>query len=129
MNSKPVDPEDLIPEIIEILKQDAKFADWHSHLSRYDKSTFYNDLEQSVLRTVLAAKTKFKQRWPAKGDKLVAKNNQIKHWFRSVTENCAKLEIGREYTVKNCEVASSWCAVELEELDGDFSLAAFEWDY
>ena len=111
------------------LKEDSKFADWYDHLSIYDKSTFYSDLEQGVLKTILAAKTKFKTRWPSKGDRLVAKNNQIQHWFRSVIENCAKLEIGREYTVKSCEVASSWCLIELEELSGGFSLSAFEWVY
>jgi hypothetical protein len=65
--------------------------------------------------------------WPAKGDKLVCNKTELKHWFRSVIENCAKLEIGQTYTVKECNVASSWCEILLEELEGSFSLSVFDW--
>jgi hypothetical protein len=58
---------------------------------------------------------------------LVAAKNNIWHWFRNVRENCAKLQIGETYTVKECNVASSWCEILLEEIEGSFCLSAFEW--
>ena len=65
--------------------------------------------------------------WSTKGDKLICKKTEVKHWFRSVTENCAKLKIGETYTVKECNVASSWCEILLEEMEGRFCLSAFDW--
>ena len=65
--------------------------------------------------------------WPQKGEKLIATNNKIRHWFKTVNESCAKLEIGQTYTVKECNVASSWCEILLEEMEGSFSLSAFDW--
>jgi len=75
----------------------------------------------------LAAKDKYKQRWPTKGDKLICKKNDLQHWFKSVKENCAKLKIGETYTVKGRNVASSWCEILLEEMEGSFCLSAFDW--
>lgn len=114
-------------ELIAALLKNEKFADWFNHLSPYDKCSFDRELSNTVYTTFLAAKEKYKQRWPAKGDKLFCKKNNLKHWFSDVTENCAKLQIGETYAVKECNVASSWCEILLEEMEGSFCLAAFDW--
>ena len=114
-------------DLISALLKNENFADFYNHLSCYDKPMFERDLENAIYTTFLAAKDKYTQRWPAKGDKLVCKKNDLQHWFKSVKENCAKLKIGETYTVKECNVASSWCEILLEEMEGSFSLSAFDW--
>lgn len=114
-------------ELIAALLKLEDVADFYNHLSRYDKLSFESSLNSAIYGAFLAAKDKYKQRWPAKGDKLVCKKNDLQHWFKSVKENCAKLKIGETYTVKECNVASSWCEILLEEMEGSFSLSAFDW--
>jgi len=114
-------------ELIAALLKNEKFADFYNHLSHYDKPSFENDLNNAIYAVFWAAKDECKQRWPAKGDKLVCKKNDLRHWFTSVVINCAKLQIGGTYTVKECNVASSWCEILLEEMEGSFSLSAFDW--
>lgn len=113
--------------IISALLQNGQFSDWYNHLSCYDKSSFEREVTSAAWKAFLDAKEKYKQRWPAKEDKLIAAKNNIKHWFSNVTASCKNLEIGRKYTVKECNVASSWCEIKLEELDGEFCLSAFDW--
>lgn len=115
-------------DLIAALLKNENFADFYYHLSWYDKESLENSLNNAIYTTFLAAKDKYNQRWPAKGDKLVCKKNNLKHWFRSVMENCTKLQIGETYTVKECNVASSWCEILLEEMEGSFSLSAFDWN-
>lgn len=114
-------------ELISELLKNERFADLYNHLSHYDKPRFEHDINNAIFATFLAAKEKYKQRWPAKGDKLVVIRNNIIHWYKNIIENCAKLEIGQTYTVKECNVASSWCEILLEELEGQFCLSAFNW--
>ena len=118
---------DILP-IIEIIKAiNPKFQDWYDHIGGYDKSLFELELEQSIFKTILQEMGKRTQRWPMKGEKLKAARVIKHHWFIDVIENSKKLEIGKYYTVKKCEPASSWCPVEIEEIEGTFCLSAFEW--
>lgn len=79
-------------------------------------------------------------KWPKAGDKLIAKDI-LPDWFYPhftdiVEDGKANIIPGQEYTVKDCEVHSSWCAVWLEELpplpdqsDRFFHLSFFNWNY
>lgn len=119
--------EDIIP-IVEIIKSiNPKFKDWHDHLMEYDKNSFAVELEQSIFKTMIVEMKKRTQRWPMKGEQIKASRVIEHHWFKDVIENSKKLEIGQYYTVKKCEPASSWCPVEIEEVEGTFCLSAFEW--
>jgi len=80
-------------------------------------------------------KEKFKYRnweWPHIGDKAKFKGGDgmfYPHYVNVIQFAKDKLEVGKIYTVRNCEVYSSWCAVWLEEIEGDhfFHLSMFEW--
>ena len=70
--------------------------------------------------------------WPKSGDKLkflTANKNFYPHYISIVDFAKKNLVEGQEYTVRKCEVYSSWCAVWLEEFEGDryFHLSMFEW--
>ena len=119
-----------IDPIIEILKSiNPKFKDWYDHVSSYDKSSFSNKLEQSIFKTILQEMALRTRRWPMKGEKIKASRVIEHHWFSDVIENSKKLSIGNYYTVKSCDPASSWCPVEIEEIDGTFCLSSFEWKF
>lgn len=77
--------------------------------------------------------------WPRPGDKLVALENPPKwfypHYTDIVEDGLANIKPGQEYTVKKCNIYSSWCAVWLEELpdrtEGEerrFHLSFFKWN-
>ena len=122
----------LITKVIAALKEesDPKFADWYDHLHQHDRSSFEIELEQTMLKIVIQQMARRKQRWPAKGEKIIAAKNEIKHhWFTNVIANAKKLEVGQSYTVKKCDPASSWCPVEIEEIEGTFCLSCFDWKY
>lgn len=122
----------FITKVIAALKEesDPKFADWYDHLHQHDRSSFEIELEQTVLKVVVQQMARRKQRWPAKGEKIIAAKNEIKHhWFTNVIANAKKLEVGQSYTVKKCDPASSWCPVEIEEIEGTFCLSCFDWKY
>ncbi len=54
------------------------------------------------------------------GDKVIFRSIP-KIWFVNVIKNSEKLEIGKEYTIREIEVASSWCCIKLEEFsEGEF---------
>ena len=80
-------------------------------------------------------KENFKYRnweWPHVGDKVkfLSAEGMFYPHFTDVIDFAKKnLSCGREYTVRNCEVYSSWCAVWLEEIEDDhfFHLSMFEW--
>ncbi len=117
-----------ISPIIEIIKSiNPKFQDWYDHIGPHDKSSFERALENSIFKTILEEMGKRTQRWPAKGEKLKAVREIKHHWFNDVIENSKRLKIGEYYTVKTCEPLSSWCPVEIEEIEGTFCLSAFEW--
>lgn len=70
--------------------------------------------------------------WPKEGDKLKFKTAEGFHYpcFTNIISFAKEnLICGQEYTVRKCEVYSSWCAVWLEEIEGDncFHLSMFEW--
>lgn len=122
----------LIAKVVTALKEESNpdFADWYNHLCSRDKSMFESELEQTMLKVVVQQMARRKQRWPAKGEKIIAVKNEIKHhWFTNVITNAKKLQIGQSYTVKKCDPASSWCPVEIEEIEGTFCLTCFEWKY
>ena len=64
--------------------------------------------------------------WPKAGSKVTFKGVHL-FWFVSIIENANKLlEIGKVYTIKKLELASSWCGVILEEYpEHKFALSFF----
>lgn len=71
-------------------------------------------------------------KWPHIGDKVKFERylGMFYPYYTNVIQFAKdNLEIGKTYTVRNCEVYSSWCAVWLEEIEGDhlFHLSMFEW--
>lgn len=70
--------------------------------------------------------------WPEIGDKVRFKSADrmfYPHFTNIIQFAKDNLKVGETYTVRNCEVYSSWCAVWLEEIEGDhfFHLEMFEW--
>jgi hypothetical protein len=80
-------------------------------------------------------KTKYKYRsweWPQVGDKVRFKGADgmfYPHFINVIQFVKDNLKVGEIYTVRKCEVYSSWCAIWLEEIQGDnlFHLPMFEW--
>jgi hypothetical protein len=65
--------------------------------------------------------------WPKVGSKVIFKG--VHHfWFVNIIKDANELlEIGKEYTIKKLELASSWCGVILEEFpEHKFSLSFFD---
>lgn len=119
----------LITKVVAALKEESNpdFVDWYDHLCSRDKSMFESELEQTMLKVVVQQMARRKQRWPKVGEKIKAIRSIDVHWFRNVIENSKKLKIGETYTVKKCDPASSWCPVEIEEIEGTFCLSCFDW--
>lgn len=73
------------------------------------------------------------RKWPCKGHKVKFKGADGRFYphFVNVVEFAKRnLKIGEIYTVRNCEVYSSWCALRLEGAglsDAFFHLSMFEW--
>ena len=80
-------------------------------------------------------KTKYKNRsweWPKIGDKVKFERYLgmfYPHHTNVIQFAKDNLKVGETYTVRRCKVESSWCAVWLEEIEGDhfFHLSMFEW--
>ena len=74
-----------------------------------------------------------KWKWPNIGDKVRFKGADGKfypHYVNVIQFAKDNLKVGEIYTVRNCEVYSSWCAVWLEGKglsDAFFHLQMFEW--
>lgn len=71
-------------------------------------------------------------KWPCKGHKVKFKGADgmfFPHYTNVIQFAKDNLTVGEIYTVRNCEVYSSWRAVWLEEIEGDhlFHLSMFEW--
>ena len=72
-------------------------------------------------------------KWPNVGDKVRFKSADgffYPHYTNVIQFAKDNLKVGETYTVRNCEVYSSWCAVWLEEKglsDAFFHLSMFEW--
>ena len=73
-----------------------------------------------------------KWEWPEIGDKVRFKSAEgvfYPHFTNVIQFAKDNLKVGEIYTVRKCEVYSSWCAVWLEEIEGDhfFHLSMFGW--
>jgi hypothetical protein len=68
------------------------------------------------------------KQWPKTGGKVTFKGVHL-FWFVNIIEDADKLlEVGKEYTVSRIELASSWCAVILEEFpEHRFALSFFNY--
>jgi hypothetical protein len=66
--------------------------------------------------------------WPKAGSKVTFKGVHL-FWFVNIIKDADELlEVGKEYTVSKIELASSWCAVILEEFpDKKFALSFFNY--
>jgi len=67
--------------------------------------------------------------WPKAGSKVKFKGTRM-FWFVNMVKDADELlEIGKEYTITKIELASSWCAVILDEFpDHKFALSWFTYD-
>ncbi len=71
--------------------------------------------------------------WPCKGHKVKFKGADGRfypHYINVIQFAKDNLKVGEIYTVRRCEVHSSWCAVWLEGVglsDAFFHLSMFEW--
>ena len=70
------------------------------------------------------------KQWPKRGTKVTFKGTTQPFWFTNILKDANELlEIGKEYTITKIELASSWCAVILEEFpDKKFSLSWFDYE-
>ena len=68
--------------------------------------------------------------WPKAGSKITFKGTAKWFFFSNILKDANDLlEVGKEYTITKIELASSWCAVSLEEFpDKKFSLSWFDYD-
>lgn len=69
------------------------------------------------------------KQWPKKGSKVIYKGTHH-FWFTNIIKDAETLlEIGKEYTVAELKLASSWCGVRLEEFpDKLFALSFFNYE-
>jgi hypothetical protein len=68
--------------------------------------------------------------WPKRGSKVTFRGTPKWFLFQNILNDANDLlEIGKEYTISKIELASSWCAVILQEFpDKKFSLSWFSYD-
>ena len=68
--------------------------------------------------------------WPKVGSKATFRGTSKWFFFNNILKDANELlEIGREYTILKIGLASSWCAVTLEEFpEKKFSLAWFTYE-
>ena len=67
--------------------------------------------------------------WPAIGDKIIFKGVHL-FWYANIIKEASDLlELGKEYTVSELQLASSWCGVILEEFPKHlFALSFFDYE-
>ena len=70
------------------------------------------------------------KQWPKAGSKATFKGTAKWFFFTNILEDANNLlEIGKEYTITKIELASSWCAIILDEFpDKKFALNWFTYD-
>jgi hypothetical protein len=70
------------------------------------------------------------KQWPKAGSKATFKGTAKWFFFQNILKDANDLlEIGKEYTITKIELASSWCAVILQEFpDKKFALNWFSYD-
>jgi hypothetical protein len=68
--------------------------------------------------------------WPKAGSKATFKGTSKYFWFTNILKDADDLlEVGKEYTITKIELASSWCAVILQEFpEHRFALSWFTHD-
>ena len=68
------------------------------------------------------------KQWPKIGSKVTFRGTTM-FWFVNIVKDANELlEVGKEYTISKLELASSWCAVILEEFpEHKFSLSFFDY--
>jgi len=112
-------------------------------MSKEDKIYEYLIANSKIKRTPKAIMTEeqFKKKfisevhgweWPHIGDKVRFKSADgmfYPHYTNIIQFAKDNLKVGEIYTVRKCEVYSSWCAVWLDEIESDnlFDLPMFEW--
>lgn len=70
------------------------------------------------------------KQWPKNGTKIIFKGTKKPFWFTNILKDADELlEIDKEYTIAKLELASSWCAVILEEFpEKRFSISWFNYE-
>jgi hypothetical protein len=70
------------------------------------------------------------KQWPKAGSKATFNGTAKWFFFQNILKDANELlEIGKEYAITKIELASSWCAVILEEFpEKKFSLSWFTYD-
>jgi hypothetical protein len=91
--------------------------------------TIENDYCTLTLEEYLKNSKPMKQ-WPKRGTKVTFKGTTQPFWFTNILKDANELlEIGKEYTITKIELASSWCAVIIDEFpDKKFSLSWFDYE-
>ena len=96
------------------------------------KSIDFKTATPEEMRAFFCAPPENDDHWPKVGDKvkfLTAEGMFYPHFTNIIANAKEKLHTGGIYTVRKCEVYSSWCAVWLDELgeDGYCHLSMFEY--
>ena len=70
------------------------------------------------------------KQWPKAGSKITFKGTTKWFFFQNILKDANELlEVDKQYTVIKLELASSWCAVILEEFpDKKFSISWFSYE-
>ena len=70
------------------------------------------------------------KQWPKIGSKVTFKGTPKHFWFTNILKDANDLlEVGKEYTISQLKLASSWCGVRLEEFpDKLFALHFFSYE-
>lgn len=70
------------------------------------------------------------KQWPKNGSKAIFRGTSKWFFFNNILKDANDLlEIDKEYTITKIELASSWCAVILDEFpDKQFSLSWFNYE-
>ena len=89
-------------------------------------------MQKDLLKDIRLIKNRSKdmKQWPKLGTKVTFKGTTQPFWFTNIVKDANDLlEIGKEYTITKIELASSWCAVIIDEFpDKKFSLSWFDYE-
>ena len=70
------------------------------------------------------------KQWPKVGSKVIFEGSSEWFFFQNILKDANDLlEIGKEYTISNVQINSSWCSISLKEFpEKKFSLSWFNYD-
>lgn len=118
---------------------DDKYHEWPLNVGRYPypekdhACVLWSELEEETDKSEIARPAMFEKappdpEWPVSGDKLIYKGTHV-FWFLDIIKNAEdNLVVGKEYTLKTIDVASSWCSITLKETgDLHYSLSFFNY--